>query len=541
MCRYLRWLWCASSGVRGALVMSIIPGLLSVGCSLAFVWVCKRLVDMAVGGAEASSLILPAVFMCLMQLGRIGLNAVVSRYESISYARLNFNLRARLFSDLLQSQWEGKEKMHSGDALNRLFTDVDTITKVVSQDIPSAVVTVVKLLAALVFLSFLDWRLALSIAVMTPLLLLVSKVFFRRLRNMTLDIRRSESSVQTHIQESLQNKTLLQSMEMAGGAERDLSSLQEAEFGQIMRRTKFTVWSRSLLGGTFAAGYALAFLWGVFGLSEGTVTFGVMTAFLQLVGQIQHPALGLAQQVPSFINSTASIDRLMELSGAGREISGEPVRMQAPAGIRAEDVSFRYPDGDKAVLEGFSFDFRPGTRTAIVGETGVGKSTLIRLMLSLLRPQKGEISVYDSSGSEPCSPRTRVNFSYVPQGNSLFSGTIRDNLLLGDPSASEEAMRKALETAAAEFVFDLPEGLDTQCGEKGSGLSEGQAQRIAVARALLRPGSILLMDEFSSSLDPLTEERLIKNLVSASGDKTMIFITHRERITDFCSSVLRLG
>ena len=361
---------------------------------------------------------------------------------------------------------------------------------------------------------------------------------------MTKDIRQTESSVQTHIQESIQNKTLLQSMEMGPVAENDLSDLQSREFGQIMRRTRFNIWSKVILGLSFAAGYAIAFLWGVHGIAAGTVTFGMMTAFLQLVGQIQHPAMSLSQQIPSFIYASASIDRLMELSGALREEEGEPIRLNPPAGLRITDVSFKYPDGEKNVFSSFSHDFKPGSRTAIVGRTGVGKSTLIRLMLSLLRPSGGSLCLYDSEtppGSEvPCSPRTRVNFSYVPQGNSLFSGTVRDNLLIGNPSASEDDMRKALERAAAEFVFELPDSLDTVCGEKGSGLSEGQAQRIAIARGLLRPGSILLMDEFSSSLDAETEERLIKNLVADASDKTMIFITHRERITDFCDTVVRL-
>ena len=524
--------------------MTFIPGLLSVAVSLVFIWICKHLVDIASGGAQASELLVPSIVMCLLQLSRICLNALAARYDSISYARLNFNIRARLFSSLLQSQWEGKEKMHSGDALNRLFTDVDTVTKVICRDIPSAAVTLVRLLAALVFLAVLDLRLALVILLVTPALLLAGKLFFRKIRQMTKDIRQTESSVQTHIQESIQNKTLLQSMEMGPVAENDLSDLQSREFGQIMRRTRFNIWSKVILGLSFAAGYAIAFLWGVHGIAAGTVTFGMMTAFLQLVGQIQHPAMSLSQQIPSFIYASASIDRLMELSGALREEEGEPIRLNPPAGLRITDVSFKYPDGEKNVFSSFSHDFKPGSRTAIVGRTGVGKSTLIRLMLSLLRPSGGSLCLYDSEtppGSEvPCSPRTRVNFSYVPQGNSLFSGTVRDNLLIGNPSASEDDMRKALERAAAEFVFELPDSLDTVCGEKGSGLSEGQAQRIAIARGLLRPGSILLMDEFSSSLDAETEERLIKNLVADASDKTMIFITHRERITDFCDTVVRL-
>ena len=322
MRRYLRWLVDNSRGVRGALVMNVIPGLLSVGCTLSFVWVCKRLVDLAVGGAEFEELIAPAVVMCLVQLARIGLNALGTRYESITYARLNFKIRASLFSSILQSQWEGKEKMHSGDALNRLFSDVDTVTKVISQDLPAMAITLFKLVAAVAFMAFLDWRLAAVIVLVTPFLLLCSKLFFKRMRQMTMDIRKTESSVQTHIQESIQNKILLQSMEMGEGAERDLSGLQDQEFGQIMRRTWFNIWSKVLLGITFGTGYTIAFLWGIHGLWDGSITFGVMTAFLQLVAQIQHPALHLTQQIPSFIYASASIDRLMDLSDGSPEETG---------------------------------------------------------------------------------------------------------------------------------------------------------------------------------------------------------------------------
>ncbi len=204
-------------------------------------------------------------------------------------------------------------------------------------------------------------------------------------------------------------------------------------------------------------------------------------------------------------------------------------------------MSFRYPDGDKDVLRQVSFDFRPGDRIAIKGETGAGKSTLIRLMLALLHPTSGRVSLYGPSGEEvEASPLTRCNIVYVPQGNSLFSGTVRDNLLMGDPDASETAMKEALKTAVAEFVLDLPEGLDTMCGEGGAGLSEGQAQRIAIARGLLRGGSVMLLDEFSSSLDPSTESRLMENLVAAYPSKTMIFITHREKIAEYCSTTLSL-
>ena len=320
-----------------------------------------------------------------------------------------------------------------------------------------------------------------------------------------------------------------------------LDDLQNTEYGQVIARTRINIFARTTVGAAFSYGYIAAFLWGVYGIYRKMSTFGTMTAFLQIVGQIQRPVVNLTRQIPSFIYATASIDRLMELEASPKEETGEQQMVGGVAGIRLKGLSFRYDDGDKDVFTGLDFDFAPRSRTAIVGETGIGKSTLVRLMLSVLRPTGGRIEIYGEEGeSYEASPMTRCNIVYVPQGNTLLSGTIRDNLRLGDPDASEERMWWALDTAEAHFVADLPDGLDTICGEKGAGLSEGQAQRIAIARGLLRPGSILLMDEFSSSLDPETEARLVGNLGREGSGKTIVFITHREGVVASCDRVLNL-
>jgi ABC-type bacteriocin/lantibiotic exporter with double-glycine peptidase domain len=296
-----------------------------------------------------------------------------------------------------------------------------------------------------------------------------------------------------------------------------------------------------LIGLAMQAGQVITFLWGAFGISTGAITYGMMTAFLQLVGQVQRPIIELSTKLPSLIHSSASIDRLNEIENLPHEEVGDPVLLEGVVGVKLEDVSFAYADSEKDVLEDFSFDFTPGSRTAIVGPTGVGKSTLIRILLSFLNPRKGKVELY-VAGQDPIavSPSTRCNLVYVPQGNSLFSGTIRENLLMGNPEADDSQLESALRTAAADFVFGLPAGLETQCFEAGGGLSEGQAQRIAIARALLRPGSVLLLDEFSSALDAETETKLLERLTTALPDHTMIFITHREKVIEYCNSVLRM-
>lgn len=536
---YFRWLYSHSKGVRRRIVLNIVLSGVSILLNLFFIYLCKKLVDIATGVFDGSIWLYTSVVLVVVLL-RLVVNAMNTRLESLTNSKMNFIIRSRIYSDILQAEWFGKDKYHSGDTLNRLETDVSTVTNVICSDSPQIVSTLFQLAAALVFMCTMDWRLALILLIITPVFVGLSKVFYSRLRAMTRTIRDTESKVQSHLQESIQHRVVIRSMENEDMMENRLENLQNEEYSQVKERTKLNIIARTIVSASFQFGYIAAFLWGVFGIMHGNLTYGIMTAFLQLVGQIQRPMVNLTRQIPAFINATASIDRLMELEEGPKEESGESIMMDSPLGIKVENLTFRYPDGEKDVLKDLSFDFPPLSKTAIVGETGVGKSTLIRLMLSLLKPTSGTVSLYNSRESMQASPLTRCNIVYVPQGNTLFSGTIRHNLMIGDPEADEEKMLWALKAAQADFVFDLPDGLDTVCGERGSGLSEGQSQRIAIARGLLRPGNILLFDEFSSSLDPETEDRLIKNITELASDKTMIFITHRERIAEFCDRELKL-
>ena len=602
--KYIKWLGRAIRPHFWSVTCMMMCHVLLAVCSIAFVYISKKLVDVAVailsGQAVDGALTVWAVAMGSVIVVRILFQALKSYLQTKTDIALRNRLRYNLFNVMLHVKNDGGARHHSGDVLNRMQEDVRQVSSVLASSIPDLFGTFLQFAAAFGFLIYLDVRLALVVVVIVPLGLVVGKFVTSRIRHLTLDIRSSDSRVQSHLQESFQHLTLLQTLEYVGTSSMTLSGLQRKLYGNEMRRARFSILSRIFIALAFSAGHAVAFLWGVWGISAGTVTYGMMTAFLQLVGQIQRPLIEMSSQIPAVIHATASIDRLMELEALPREEEADPVLLPAPAGVRIEDVTFAYPSalsGDaasvndvsgghgKLVLNGFSYDFRPGSRTAIVGPTGVGKSTLIRLMLALLTPLKGRVLVYSSAttsrvgspvgspvgasvgslvgdpvgapvgssvgspvGATMCddnfyiaSPATRCNLVYVPQGNTLFSGTVRENLLMGNPDATDEQLRSVLHTAAADFVLDLPYGLDTQCFESGAGLSEGQAQRIAIARALLRPGSILLLDEFSSALDAETESILLERLTSELPDHTMIFITHRDRIIDFCDSVIRLG
>ena len=337
--KYVRWLWSHSVGARGAVLVNILLGSLSVGLNLLFIFLCKRLVDIATG-VLPDSLSLYTAFVLVVVVLRLVVTALNVRVENLTNSKMNFIIRKDLYSNLLYAEWLGKEKRHTGDTVNRLETDVSTVTSVICSDFPQIFTTLIQLVAAVVFLCTLEWRLAALLVLVTPLFIVFSRIFIHRLREMTRGIRETESQVQSHLQESLQHRMVIQSMENEGRMEDRLDDLQDREYGQIKERTRFNIIARTMVSAAFSLGYIAAFLWGVYGISKGAITFGVMTAFLQLVGQVQRPLVNLARQIPSFIYSTTSIDRLMEMEDAPKEVAGHPVKLAGPAGIRVEDLDY---------------------------------------------------------------------------------------------------------------------------------------------------------------------------------------------------------
>lgn len=533
----LKWLWQVWRGNRLQAILNAVIGLLQVAVSLGQVWAVKHAIDVAAGSIDGN--IYWAVgIMGFLILADFALNISSVWIKNILGIKAQNRMQQRMLDRLLRSEWHGKEIHHSGDVLNRLEFDVNYVVNFLTETIPNTLSVVAMFLGAFFYLFSMDWRLSLIIVAMLPLFLGVSKIYIGQMRKLTRKVRDSDSKVQSVLQETLQHRMLIKTMEsddaMVGKLEDTQSELRQ----NVVRRTKFSVFSNLIINFGFALGYLIAFLWAALRMSAHTLTFGGMTAFLQLVNKIQTPARNLMKLVPAFVGVFTAAERLMELEENPLEEQGEPIILDAPCGLRLNNISYQYNATDGDVIHDLSFDFKPATCTAILGETGAGKTTLIRLLLALLKPRSGTIEIYNNTFNV-LTPLHRCNISYVPQGNTLMSGTIRDNLRIGKLDATDEEMREALHRSCADFVFDLPEGLNTKCTEQGGGLSEGQAQRIAIARCLLRNRSILIFDEATSALDEETERKLLQNLL-AEKRHTIIFITHRKAVIDYCDKSLKI-
>ena len=534
-----RWLWHSSRGLRLQAMLNALIGITSVILDFAFIYATKWTIDIATDRAEGSLRVAAYALIAIM-VGKIFLGFSRKWVGALLGVRSQNILQQRLFAHLLKSEWNGREGRHSGDTLNRIEQDVRELTHCITETFPSLLEVSFRLVGAFFYLFHMDARLACLLICIVPGFLLLSKVYVRKMRAITRDIRSTESRVQSILQESIQHRAILKTLERTGTMIEKLMQTQSQLRSHVRHRAVFSSMSSTLLSIGFSTGYLVTFLWGVDSLQSGAITYGMMISFIQLVGQIQGPFRDMTRFVPVLISTLTASERLMELEDMPLEDDSEPITFPNGAGVRISDISFRYREGSRSILTHFSCDFPKGSITAILGETGAGKTTLIRLILALLKPTEGHIEMYDDMRTVRVSPQTRNNLVYVPQGNTLFSGTIRDNLLLGNPDATEEDMREALETACAGFVMKRPDGLDTVCGEMGAGLSEGQAQRIAIARALLRKGSVLLLDEATSALDIHTEQELLKNLNNREAGQTIICVTHRPAVIAYCSQVIEM-
>ncbi len=536
--RLVGWLHQIVRPYRGRILLSAVIDLFGMGLSLVAIYLSKYAIDIATGAAEGRLWEAAGMMVgCVLLSMAAGMSATwVSEQTRM---KLTIDLQMQLSDRLMMSAWKDSSRWHTGDLLTRLGSDVSEVVSMLVYTFPSVGVISIKLLASFLFLSTLDTSLAWMLLLSTPFLLL-SKLYYKRMRALSKAHKEVGSRIFSLLQENISSRVLIRSLGASAVRRGKLADSQKESYAIGMRQLNLSAYSKGVLQFVFSMGYFTAFLWGLHRLSTDAITFGSMIAFVQLVSRVQGPVLQLISFVPGLIRVRASIDRLEELEAGetflpvGNEVYPRPQR------VEYQGVHFGYEKED-LYRGGLDVVFLPGEPVAIAGPTGVGKTTLVRLLMGLVRPRTGSVRLVADGQPYDVATLSRKNFVYVPQGNSLFSGSIRDNLLLASPKASEKRLREVLHTACADFVLALPQGLDTRVGESGYGLSEGQAQRLAVARALLQPGKICIFDEVTSALDADTARKLVDNLLREGQDKIQVFVTHDPMLMQHCRKILRLG
>lgn len=435
----------------------------------------------------------------------------------------------------LYSQWKTFRRWSTGDLLVRAQKDTQEVVQMIVQTFPNFTLTIIRLLASVSLLWVFDSRLAIVVFCITPLFIF-SKIFYKNFRKLTSELKKTESELSHVFSENLKLRVLIMTLGVESQRLKKLFNVQEQILQIKTKILHFSLLSQTSVKSVVSIGFLITFVWSVLGLYAGTISFGMMTAFLQLVGRVQNPMIGLLGFFPSFISFGVSIDRIQDvLAAKDKSDEIQSYYLTNLSKIKLRNVSFRYEECN--VLENLNLTLIKGESTAIIGASGRGKTTLIRLLLSVIKPDHGKITILYNDKEEELTEKFKMNFGFVPQGDKLFSGSIRENLLINDSLVTDEKIDQALYNACAEFVYNLPQGVDTIIGESGYGLSEGQAQRIAIARTLLYDKPIWLFDEITSALDSTTAFLLMQRLKKISNDKITVFVTHDMNLASNCDQI----
>lgn len=535
--QYARWLFSYSRPYLGKIGLVVVLGVLNTVASLAMVQVSKSIIDNATFGNEFVRLL---VIYMLLVFGMQALSVVNSLLTALLTEKFSFGIRKQIYDKIIQSHWMDVKKYHTGDLMTRLTSDAGNIADGIISTIPGIFLLVIELVMVFFTLFQYSRLLAVLALLVAPVAAFTSWLLGRKLKVLQGKVQESEAAYRSFLQESLANLLIVKAFANEKYSVDRLTRLREERFKWVFRRTKMSLFSSTTMSISFQIGYIAAFSYGVFQIANGSITYGTMSVFLALVNRVQAPVLQLAQQIPRIVMILTSAGRVMELQDIPVE-EKQPEQIKPEGiGVRVEGLSFGYTA--ETVLEDTALEIRPGEFVAIIGESGIGKTTLIRLMMSFMSNYRGNITYFNQAGEqEKANAGSREFIAYVPQGNTLFSGTIRENIRMGNLEASEEEIFQALRMAAAyDFVMELPEGLDTIIGERGHGLSEGQAQRIAIARAFVRRAPFLILDEATSALDEKTELSVLQGLQELQPKPTCLIITHRRSILTYCDREIRI-
>lgn len=541
----LFWVLERIKGYKRHILLLMLGNMVFALCIVIFSLGCQGLIDGAVasdmGQIKRYALVLLGIVFLRLIL-RLSVNGL---YE-YTKGKLTNKFRQDTLHQLLRKDYAALQKYHSGELVNRMFSDTNIVVDGVLGILPPVVNMATRLIGAVIILFRLDWRFTLVFLVVGCALFAITRLLRNRIKMLHKQVQEKEGLVHATLQEVLGNVRLIKASDLEKTMEEKAKAAQDEYFKAQMQRRKYTVTGNAGMGFVFQMGYLYALVWGGIQISLHTMSYGTLTAILQLVGQIQTPFSGMSGSLQKLYGMLSSAERLEELFQLEDEDYYDVLSLPKESeGVCREFKTIAFQSVDFAydrleVLKDISFELRPGDCIALTGLSGAGKTTLFLLLLGIYRPTNGEIAFIFAHGEEAAGRRTRKLFAYVPQGNTLFSGTLRENITMFCPNASEKDIWNAAEAACIrEFIEEQPQGLDTIIGERGIGLSEGQAQRIAVARAILSEAPILLLDEPTSALDSETEEKLLQN-ISAMKDKTCMIVTHRKAVLSMCNKCLQL-
>lgn len=543
MLREIRWIYSYTTRYKKSILIYLLLSIALTGAGLAASVSSKYIID-AVTSRNARLLPLAACYVLLFLL-KIGLSALSSRFSTRLSVRASNEIRADIFSRFLDVDWQASLDYHSGDLLSRINGDVTTVANSVLGLIPGLAVNTMQFLATLLVMLFYDPVMALIALIGAPFSVLLSRFFLTRLRRYSQRVREAQAAMTAFYEEALQNLQAVKAFGLNQTFRGRLDDLQSLYQNLALEQNRFSIFSNLLMSLVSFAVSCLCLAWGIYRLWNGRISFGTMALFIQLAGMVSGSFSAIVSLIPSAISSTVSAGRIMTILALPMEShdttpSAAAVLEQAPrlgVTVRAEHVAFSYSNGHR-VFDDLRLQAAPGEIIGIVSPSGGGKTTLIRMLLGLITPARGQIVFQSGDASAPFAPCLRQLVSYVAQEKVVFSGTIADSLRLSNPLADVAALEHALKLACAwNFVSALPQGIHTVLGERGSGLSEGQIQRLAIARALLSPAPVLLLDEATSALDMKTERQVLQNLLSDTARRTVLVTTHRPTVLLSCRRV----